>query len=319
MSSSTTTAAPSVSHAVAATKDAAAVAAADTITRTPKDISSSSQPERGRKQPSPLGTSLFVALRLLDPVLQYEILAWGWGHDLIRRMGGQPAVIHLEGPIVALGLPCWRFTLFLMALAGSIKGIYYLLFITEGAMPVRTAIFVGIFKAVTTTINSLLFCNRATSAASSYLAASPTAAAAHGEGRFSSWPLTALLTLSCAIYSLGMFVETLSEIQRKRFKLDPRNTGKPYTGGLFSLARHINYGGFTIWKSAYGLASSGWWWGAMTALWLTAEFRRRGIPGLDAYCESKVRFYAPIQLPALSPFPFPPSSLLHNAFCDTPG
>ena len=71
----------------------------------------------------------------------------------------------------------------------------------------------------------------------------------------------------------GILLELVSELQRKRFKDDPANKGKPYAGGLFSLARSINYGGYTLWRggyvSQYGVqstpganakAGSGSWW-----------------------------------------------------------
>ena len=41
----------------------------------------------------------------------------------------------------------------------------------------------------------------------------------------------------------GMAVETASEVQRKAFKDDPRNAGRPHAGGLFALSRHVNYFG----------------------------------------------------------------------------
>ncbi|EEB94925.1 hypothetical protein MPER_06187, partial [Moniliophthora perniciosa FA553] len=43
--------------------------------------------------------------------------------------------------------------------------------------------------------------------------------------------------------------------QRKRFKDDVRNVGKPYTGGLFGLARHINYGGYMLWRTGFAIAA----------------------------------------------------------------
>lgn len=49
----------------------------------------------------------------------------------------------------------------------------------------------------------------------------------------------------------GILLELVSELQRKRFKDDPANKGKPYAGGLFSLARSINYGGYTLWRGGY--------------------------------------------------------------------
>ncbi len=144
-------------------------------------------------------------------------------------------------------------------------------------MPVKTAILVGIFKAISNIINSVLFCCVGTSAAKAYA------------GDLNVVP--PIMILGTAAYVVGMTVETLSEVQRKRFKSDEKNKGKVFTGGLFSLARHANYGGYTIWKSGYGLVSAGWFWGGLTLVWLSLEFARRGIPALDVYCSKRVSLF----------------------------
>ena len=46
-----------------------------------------------------------------------------------------------------------------------------------------------------------------------------------------------------ALFLVGSFLETGSELQRKAFKAEAANKGKLYYGGLFSLAQHINYTG----------------------------------------------------------------------------
>ena len=46
-----------------------------------------------------------------------------------------------------------------------------------------------------------------------------------------------------ALYVGGILLEAVSEVQRKRLKDKPENKGKAYSGGLFSPARQINYGG----------------------------------------------------------------------------
>ena len=45
------------------------------------------------------------------------------------------------------------------------------------------------------------------------------------------------------LFIIGSYINTYSEIQRKRFKDNPNNKGKLYTLGLFQYARHINYFG----------------------------------------------------------------------------
>ena len=47
----------------------------------------------------------------------------------------------------------------------------------------------------------------------------------------------------------GAFLETFSELQRRWFKKKPESLGKLYTGGLFSWAQHINFFGYTLWRT----------------------------------------------------------------------
>ncbi|RJE18770.1 hypothetical protein PHISCL_08884, partial [Aspergillus sclerotialis] len=230
--------------------------------------------DRHAKGSSPLGSATFVALRILDPILQYAILSpdYALGDRLVRLSGGTP--LASESSAVSLGLSPWRLTLLGMSLLGSVKGIFYLVYVSEMKMPLVTGFVVGLFKAFSTTANSLLFCATATSAASTY-APDPS----------TGWH--PILSIAWTVYVVGIGVETYAELQRRAFKKDRRNRRKAYTAGLFRLARHINYGGYTLWKAAVGLTAAGWWWSGLTLVWLMAEFRRRGIPGLDAYCQER--------------------------------
>lgn len=259
------------------------MAHSEKVSQTPRGRGGALHGDRSDKGSSPLGTAIFAALRILDPVLQYGILSPGptsLAAPILGLFGGTP--LPLESAPMALGLSPWRLTLLGMSLLGSLKGIFYLFYVSETKMPVKTALLVGIFKAFSTTVNSLMFCAAATSATSSYKPDAVT-----------GWH--PILSIACAVFTVGITVETVSELQRRSFKKDPsgRGVGKVYTGGLFRVARHINYGGYTIWKAAAGLAASGWGWGGLTLLWLLAEFRRRGIPALDAYCEKRVCHSSP--------------------------
>jgi steroid 5-alpha reductase family enzyme len=84
------------------------------------------------------------------------------------------------------------------------------------------------------------------------------------------------------LYPIGNFLETFSEIQRKRFKLDKRNEEKVFNQGLFALERHVNFGGFTL--AAVG-------WGPVVGMFgfLLWAFTNNGIPALDRYCAKRVR------------------------------
>ena len=80
----------------------------------------------------------------------------------------------------------------------------------------------------------------------------------------------------------------VSELQRKAFKADRANEGKPFAGGLFAWARCINYGGYTLWRTGYGLAAAGVPFGGLIAVLFGWDFATRAIPVMDAYCSKRV-------------------------------
>lgn len=86
----------------------------------------------------------------------------------------------------------------------------------------------------------------------------------------------------------GLALETISEVQRRNFKARPQNKGKPFTTGLFGVARHINYGAFCLWRAGYAMAAAGPIWGGLVFWFFYHDFTDRGIPVLDRYCAGRV-------------------------------
>ena len=66
-------------------------------------------------------------------------------------------------------------------------------------------------------------------------------------------PIDALDLAAVAIFLVGSYLNTGSELQRKHFKEDPANQGKLYTLGLFHYARHINFFGDILWVTAWAV------------------------------------------------------------------
>lgn len=65
--------------------------------------------------------------------------------------------------------------------------------------------------------------------------------------------------IAIGIFLLGCYFNTASELQRKKFKENPENRGKLYTGGLFRYARHINYFGDFLWVASWALITRNAW------------------------------------------------------------
>lgn len=124
---------------------------------------------------------------------------------------------------------------------------------------------VGAFNSITNSLNTLSF---------AFAAVNPT------------WSETSFYA-ALPVFTLGIAVENISEIQRKAFKDDPKNTGKLYTGGLFGVVRHPNYLGYMLWRSSFALATGGWAWAAVNIAAFWFSFTQQAIPELDAYSTRK--------------------------------
>lgn len=95
----------------------------------------------------------------------------------------------------------------------------------------------------------------------------------------------ALIWLGEIIWLLGWSWQSIADFQLMKFKSDPANKGKTFTGGLWKYSRHPNYfGEILIWWGIF-LASWGvnhWWlaiWGPLTITWLLT--RVSGVPMLE--------------------------------------
>jgi protein-S-isoprenylcysteine O-methyltransferase Ste14 len=228
------------------------------------------------KASSPLGTSLFVGLRTLDIFIQYGFLARNLASPLLDRLSitqSTPSTVTL-----ALGLPLQQLIILSMAAGTAIKQSYGTLFIQQEEMRPGTALLVAIFNTIFNSANTIL----SLTAASRYFAPSFLTTTNKETG------LSPLFILGVAGYGVGMATELISEIQRRNFKADEKNQGKPYTGGLFGLARHINYGGYTVMRAGYAMATGGWLWGTAVGTFFFRDFATRGVPVLDEYCSKRV-------------------------------
>ena len=133
-------------------------------------------------------------------------------------------------------------------------------------MYVPGAVGIALFNTVNNSINTLLF---------TIAASNPTYIPPYS------------IYIGAILYTVGILVEPISEVQRKMFKDKPDNKGKPYAGGLFSLARNINYGGYTLWRSGMAFAAGGVVWGTLIGSFFAFDFATRAIPVLEEYCENK--------------------------------
>ena len=71
-----------------------------------------------------------------------------------------------------------------------------------------------------------------------------------------------LAWVGVAVWGVGLFFETVGDLQLSRFIADPANRGKVMDQGLWRYTRHPNYfGDFSVWWGIWLVAlSAGAWW-----------------------------------------------------------
>jgi steroid 5-alpha reductase family enzyme len=150
------------------------------------------------------------------------------------------------------------------------KQTYWMLFVSQETFSLFNAVAFPFINSTTEVIEAALYFWLWSSAAS------PAGEAVTGPIAFGAVLLVA-----------GVSTEWFSEYQRKRFKNNPRNKGKVFQGGLFGLARHINFAGFATWKAGQAYMSTGWAVGTAIAAVFLRFFDGQAIPPLDEYCQER--------------------------------
>lgn len=247
------------------------------------------------KRSSPLGTTLFAGIRSADTFLQYGLVAYGLASPGLRAIGVPALPAFLPGafslPTLAnfTALPLQARIIIALAAASSIKHVYWLFRIGETEMRPTESVVIGLFNSLFNSLNSIFW----SIAPLAPLLPSAASSLLTNLGILSPAPrdLTSLsptFFLGTAMAIGGLVLETASEIQRRNFKARPENKGKPFTGGLFGVARHINYGAYCIWRSGYATAAAGPIWGGLVFWFFYHDFTTRGVPVLDKYCAGRV-------------------------------
>ena len=226
---------------------------------------------RGRYSFSILNTLLFSFLRCLDLPLQYYLLT----SPIIPRLLASFSLNSLPSiysPTLSTDvLPQARCYVLLFVTISTIKHNYWAWSILHTTMSPLNAIFLPLVNYFFDSINTVLYLYQYTSAAA-----------------YPEENVNLTMLAGGAIFICGTAIETFSEMQRRNFRRDPRSQGKPYSNGFFRWARHINYTGFTVYRTGMTVIAGGWVPGLTIAASHIGDFVFRAIPVLENYCSQTV-------------------------------
>jgi protein-S-isoprenylcysteine O-methyltransferase Ste14 len=209
--------------------------------------------DRTNKESHPFPRLVFSVLRAIDPYLQYLLLFNGYGYQILAKAGINTVPAGPKGTVLVA-----------MAAGCAVKQIINMVFVLETRISYTSVMIISIYNTVNNTLASL-----------SALFYEP------------SYELGIPQYIGISMFTVGIFTELISELQRKSFKDKPANKGKVYTGGLFSLARHINYGGYTLWRTGLVLTSGNYWLAAIQFVWNMWFFTKKTVPELTDYCSKR--------------------------------
>jgi len=92
--------------------------------------------------------------------------------------------------------------------------------------------------------------------------------------------------IGVALYLVGSWLNTESELTRHRWKQNTENKGKLYTKGLFAFSRHINYFGDTVLFTGYSFITANPW-ALILPIIMTISFIFMHIPMKEKYLSEK--------------------------------
>ena len=125
-------------------------------------------------------------------------------------------------------------------------------------------------------------------------------------------PLNWLDALAALIWLVGLFFETVGDIQLARFKVNPDNQGKVMDRGLWRYTRHPNYfGDFLVWWGIYLVALGGGnaWWTIISPLLMSVLLMRvSGVTLLESSLRSNKPGYEDYVQRTSAFFPMPPQN-----------
>jgi steroid 5-alpha reductase family enzyme len=124
--------------------------------------------------------------------------------------------------------------------------------------------------------------------------------------------LTVVDLMGAGLWTLGMFFETVGDLQLARFRANPENAGTVMNRGLWRYTRHPNYfGDFCVWWGLYAiaLATGEAWWSIFGPLTMSLILLRLfGVRAIEPHLRQHRKGYEDYRRRTSAFFPRPPRS-----------
>ncbi|KAJ7190140.1 hypothetical protein GGX14DRAFT_606487 [Mycena pura] len=194
---------------------------------------------------STTGIATIVLGRLSAAPLQYLMFSKGWAVKGLVAVGLRASNrLVTSGPGIAGLGPVPTLLTGMYAVAG-LRHVYWALFTNTYDLAPGSALMVVVYNAAVDTFSTLVAVNALTSA--------PYPVCGGDFVDCIGWKQWAGL----ALFATGISIELLAEesLGRKPFKKDPKNKGKIDDTGQWSVVRHPDYIGYTLWRAGIALTT----------------------------------------------------------------
>ena len=123
-----------------------------------------------------------------------------------------------------------------------------------------------------------------------------------------SKPLGAFEFVGIMVFAIGLFFESVGDLQLAKFKANPENRGKVMSTGLWAYTRHPNYfGDCLVWWGIYLFAAPVAWWTIVSPLLMTFLLVRvSGVALLEKSLKQSREGYEEYVRKTSAFFPWPP-------------
>lgn len=219
-----------------------------------------------------------VGLRLADPLIQFTLLRDGHAANLMQSLLRMPQSYALAPAVLAVpgisrfsigGLNEVASAVVAMYGIAALRHAYWALFTRQYDFPLSGGIFVGVYNGIMNALTTglLVYCT--------------------SQAPFTSQTLGWKQYLGIALFAAGIGLEVVPEETRKSFKSKPENKGKLDDTGAWGVVRHVNYLGYTLWRTGVMLATGSVGAAVAQAAFHAYFFISTSIPDIDSQMTKK--------------------------------